>query len=85
MSQVRSLSWEPELFLSKIGYLVIKYAAISKRFETLCFFLFHNDQMQKFGSTRNKIGFKYSMDLNELYVREVFVSKFHTSVVTLKI
>ena len=36
-------------------------------------FLFHNDQMQKFGSTRNKIGFQYSRDLKELYVRDVFV------------
>ena len=41
--------------------------------------------MQKFGSTRNKIGFKYSRNWKELYVREVLVSKFHTSVVTLKI
>ena len=41
--------------------------------------------MQKFESTRNKIGFQYSWSLNELYVRELFVPKFHTSVVTLKI
>ena len=45
----------------------------------------HNDQMQKFGSTRNKIGFKNSRNWKELYVREVLVSKFHNSVVTLKI
>ena len=49
--------------------------------------IFENDfyKVQKFGSTRNKSGLQYSLDLNELIVREVFVSKFHTSVVTLKI
>jgi len=41
--------------------------------------------MQKFGSTRNKIGLVYSRYFKELYVRRVFVSKFHISVVTLKI
>ena len=41
--------------------------------------------MQKFVSTKNKIGFQYSLCLNELYLREVSVLKFHTSVVTLKI
>ena len=45
---------------------------------------FFSDQMQKFESTRNKIGFQYSPVFNEPYIREVFVSKFHTSVVTLK-
>ena len=49
--------------------------------------IFENDfyKVQKFGSTRNKSGLQYSLDLNELIVREVFVSKFHTSFVTLKI
>ena len=37
--------------------------------------------VQKFVSTRNKSGLQYSRDLNELIVRDVFVSKFHTSVV----
>ena len=39
-------------------------------------------QVQKLGSTRNKSGVLYSLDLNELIVREVCVSTFHTSVVT---
>ena len=41
-------------------------------------------KIQKFESTRNKIGVQYSRLLKELYFLEVFVSKFHTSVVTLK-
>ena len=41
--------------------------------------------MQKFESTRNRMGIKYSPSSNELSVREVFLSKFHTSVVALKI
>ena len=47
--------------------------------------LFCDAQIQKFGSTRKRIGLKYSRFLNELSVRDVFVLKFHTSVVTLKI
>ena len=46
--------------------------------------LFFSDQMQKFESTRNKIGFQYSNRI-EPYVRDVLVSKFHTSVVILEI
>ena len=57
----------------------------NKIFEENALSLFHYNQMQKFGSTRNKIGFLYSLTLNELYVRDFFVSKFQTSVVTLKI
>ena len=47
--------------------------------------LFCDAQIQKFGSTRKRIGLQYSRYLNELYVRDVFVLKFQTSVVTLKI
>ena len=53
--------------------------------EIIWIILFHYDQIQKSESTRNRIGFQYSLSLNELYVRDVFVLKFHTSVVTLKI
>ena len=87
MSQVKTFCWKPEGPNEKFqyeSYLAIKYAVILKQLGNT-FFLFHNDQIQKFGSTRNKIGFQYSLFLNELYVREVFVSKFHTSVVRLKI
>ena len=49
----------------------------------------YNVQIQKFESTRNKIGFQYSRYLNELLnVRDVFGSNghsLHISVVTLKI
>ena len=61
--------------------LHIKYFKL----QIIWIFLFRNDQMQKSESTRNRIGFQYSRRLNELYVRDVFVLKFHTSVVTLKI
>ena len=58
-----------------------KYATVQEN----ALSLFENDQMQKFESTRIKIGFQYSRHLKELYVRDVFVLKFQTSVVTLKI
>ena len=48
----------------------------------------YKGQIQKFESTRNKIGFQYSRYLNELLnVRDVFGSNgsLHISVVTLKI
>ena len=40
--------------------------------------------MQKFESTRNKTGMRYSSDTNEFKFWEVFDSKFHNSVVALK-
>ena len=71
------------MVLVRIPHAAVKSRPPSDRRTSL-----YKGQIQKFESTRNKIGFQYSRYLNELLnVRDVFGSNcsFHTSVVTLKI